>query len=238
MDRRTERLRFMRSVNRLAARLHQGDDPWACVAHAGSMELFGLGSRRPFGWYFEGESRVEARSLAHVCEFLLGCEYMPDAELFREAEYWQHPLTFEQIRKGDCEDHALWAWRKLRELGYPAHMVMGECDVFEPAPSGHAWVTFQSSGGYFLLETAGKRADTMVLSLDEARASYRPYFSVDHEGMTYIYGGWLRYVRERKRKRLARSAGVVLGPDGRPADSTAHPPAHGPYPGYPGTPFG
>lgn len=237
MDRRTERLRFMRSVNRLAAHLHQGDDPWACVAHAGSMELFGLGSKRPFGWYFEGESRVAAPSLAHVCEFLLGCEYMPDAELFREAEYWQHPLTFEQIRKGDCEDHALWAWRKLRELGYPAHMIMGECDVFEPSPSGHAWVTFQSAGGFYLLETAGKQPDTMVQPLEAVRHAYRPYFSVDHAGMTYIYGGWLRFMREHKRKRQARhGGGPVPGPDGQPA--APHHPPHGSHPGYPGTPFG
>src|SRR5205085_1473130 len=69
----------------------------------------------PFAWYFEGQSAVTVGSVDDVCEWLLECEYVHDPELFHEPDFWQHPRTFERLRKGDCEDHALWAWRKLVE---------------------------------------------------------------------------------------------------------------------------
>jgi hypothetical protein len=45
--------------------------------------------------------------------------------LFGEADFWQHPSTFERLRTGDCEDFAVWAWRKLIELGYDVDLVAG-----------------------------------------------------------------------------------------------------------------
>ncbi len=33
---------------------------------------------------------------------------------------------FRGKRRGDCKDHALWAWRKLNELGIAAELVCGQ----------------------------------------------------------------------------------------------------------------
>src|SRR5690348_3236184 len=67
-----------------------------------------------------------SRSVHGLCQRHCGdlrmaadCEYVRDP--VHERDFWQHPKTFEQLRKGDCEDHALWAWRKLTELGISAY---------------------------------------------------------------------------------------------------------------------
>jgi hypothetical protein len=87
-------------------------DPWEPVTSLFvTPRIFGPGSFRMFRWYFEGESVVVVRSLGEVCEWLAQCQYHPDEDLFNEPDFWQHPRTFEHLRKGECEDHALWAWR-------------------------------------------------------------------------------------------------------------------------------
>ena len=68
---------------------------------------------------------MAVKSLQEICEWLVGCDYADDEAFFNEPDFWQHPVMFEQTRKGDCEDHALWAWRKLVELGFEAELVRG-----------------------------------------------------------------------------------------------------------------
>jgi hypothetical protein len=94
--------------------------------------MFGDGARHGFDWVFEGESTVAVASLDDILDWLAGCQYETDATLFREADYWQHPHTFEQFRRGDCEDFALWTWRKLVELDIDADLVIGR--RVPPAP--------------------------------------------------------------------------------------------------------
>src|SRR6185436_7297823 len=86
---------------------------------------FGPGSRREFAQYFQGESHVRVESIDEIVEWLLNCQYMTDAILFNERDFWQHPNTFEQLRRGDCEDFALWAWRKLADIGIDAEFCVG-----------------------------------------------------------------------------------------------------------------
>ena len=85
--------------------------------------VFGPGSRQPFADYFAGESCVHVRSIDDIVAFLQTCEYVSDIELFHKPDFWQHPRDFEKLRRGDCADFALWAWRKLAELGI-AHEVI------------------------------------------------------------------------------------------------------------------
>jgi len=75
-----------------------------------------------------------------------------DASLFRESDYWQHPHTFEQLRRGDCEDFALWAWRKLIEIGIDADLVIGRRVPPQSENSRHAWILFRRGGDEFLFE--------------------------------------------------------------------------------------
>ena len=150
---------------------------------------FGAGSRRPFSHYLEGKSRVSVQSVEDICRWLQQCDYVSDTELFNQRDVWQHPGEFEKLKKGDCEDHALWAWRKLKELNIPAEFVVGRMRWGDSrngaSQSAHAWVAFQENGRRFILETTQKRQ--LVYPLEEIQERYHPWFSVDAEMQTYKF---------------------------------------------------
>lgn len=151
---------------------------------------FGAGSRRPFTHYLAGESHVTVHSVDDICRWLKQCKYMRDAELFNQRDVWQHPGQFEVLKKGDCEDHALWAWRKLRELNIPAEFVVGRVHWNENGnnsarPSAHAWVSFQENGRAYILETTHKQQ--LIYPQESVRERYHPWFSVDEGMKTYRF---------------------------------------------------
>jgi len=184
------------------------DDPWRPVTSLFiTPERFGPGSFRMFPWYFEGESRVQVRSVNDVCHWLTRCQYLSDEKLFNESDFWQHPLTFEHLRKGDCEDHALWAWRKLVELGYPAELFVGQWfEAGGDEDALHAWVVFVQNEQQFLLEPVIKHHSRMVRPLDDARADYAPHFSVDSTFTMRSHEGYLLYLKDREAHRRQRAA--------------------------------
>lgn len=160
-------------------------DPWARLHLDCAPLAFGAGSTRSFSDYFRGVSRVAAASLDDVCSWLRGCECLSDEALFLQEDFWQHPLTFEQLRKGDCEDHALWAWRKLAELRIPARLTAGRW-----RGTAHAWVLLESSHGDQLFETTAKTSP-MIRPLDgTTRAEYCPALGVDHGFRTFVHAGY------------------------------------------------
>jgi hypothetical protein len=186
----------MKPLLRLVARWSQDDDPWERVPHRVSVNSFGRGSFKPFTWYFEGESGVRVESVDEVCSWLLDCEYVHDETLFNENDFWQHPRTFEHLRKGDCEDHAIWAWRKLVELGLDAELVSGEWRPPGKTAGDHVWVRFRHEGQDFILESVSDRRERMVVPFSEAKAEYVPHAGVDRTFRHYVYFGYLR--RSRK----------------------------------------
>jgi len=195
-------LRFLLNpVQRLLIRFIPVDDPWERFPHNVPLRVFGVGAQRDFAWYFEGESAVTVTSVDEIQEWLLGCEYATDMHVFQSPDYWQHPRTFEQLRKGDCEDHALWAWRKLVELGVDAEFVVGAQlsragELLDP-PSRHAWVIIRAGNDTLLFETAAKEREHMLLPVDaNVRAQYRPEASVDAQRKRHGYFGYALSVRE------------------------------------------
>ncbi|HEU4630488.1 MAG TPA: hypothetical protein VFS08_12130 [Gemmatimonadaceae bacterium] len=177
------------------------DDPWERLPLVMPAQQFGRGSVRDFRWYFEGKSRVHAGSLDAVCDWLLDCEYVSDPELFQLRDFWQHPRTFEWLRRGDCEDHALWAWRKLVELGLDAEFVCGRWDPTRQAAGGHAWVVFRDAGAEFVLETVAHDRAAMVRPIADARAEYRPHAAVDARFRTTAFAGYLLTLKEQRAAR-------------------------------------
>lgn len=177
-------------------------DPWERLNYRVPVKRYGPGSIHDFAWYFEGTSVVATSSIDEIQEWLVGCEYVSDPDLFRVADYWQHPQTFEQIRRGDCEDHALWAWRKLIELGYDADLVEGRCLPWTPerpdADRPHVWVIFRREGGAFLLEATSKSKDEMIRPLADASSRYRPELGVDRHRRRFAFGGAIVTIRERE----------------------------------------
>ena len=162
-----------RSLSRLLLRTVRLDDPWRRVACPVPLHRYGTGARHDFAWYLEGQSRVEVGSIREICRWLRACEYVRDGDLFYEADYWQHPCAFEQLRQGDCEDFALWAWRKLIRLGHTAEFVAGFSRT-GAVERGHAWVHFEADGTWYLLDEIprsdrGKIDRRSVRGLCEAR---------------------------------------------------------------------
>jgi hypothetical protein len=153
---------------------------------------FGKGSLHEFSWYFEGESAVDTLCMEDVLGWLRNCEYVPDETLFREDDFWQHPITFESMRKGDCADHALWAWRKMTELGYDAEFTSGKVKrsatgEIQPDGQGHAWVVFREKGcnTWKLMEATEKNPERIIRDLAETALSYFPKFSVSGDLQTF-----------------------------------------------------
>ncbi len=184
---------LLRALHRWLLRTIPVNDPWVRIECQVPLARYGAGARRDFAWYFEGESRVVVSSVEEVCAWLKGCRYVRDTDLFFETDFWQHPCTFERLRQGDCEDHALWAWRKLVELGYAAEFVVGRSREPDGPGRGHAWVHLEREGQRFLLDAAATAAPTGILRPWEvARCEYLPEVSIDHRLRRFVYGGYAR----------------------------------------------
>src|SRR5262249_16815971 len=140
--------------------------------------LFGPGSQRQFRDYFDGESAVRVESIDDIATWLGQCEYISDRDLFNERDLWQHPGSFERLRRGDCEDFALWAWRKLSELGIEAELYVGRVH-FEGESRQHAWVVYRVNRRDFLFEPAARNRARMIRPLRDVKDEYVPHFAVD-----------------------------------------------------------
>jgi hypothetical protein len=184
------------------------EDPWARSSAALPARAFGRGSVRDFRWYFERESQVPVTCVDEVCDWLLGCAYVSDRELFNEPDFWQHPQTFERLRQGDCEDYALWAWRKLVELGVDAELVAGRWDVTREDAGHHAWVVYRERGTEFLLEAVARTRSAMVRPLAEVRRQYRPHVAVNARFETTAFAGAILTLEEERAARWSVERGA------------------------------
>jgi len=88
------------------------------------------------------------RDIDEVRAFLSTCRYVSDREQFGVEDHWAAPEQFEQTRRGDCDDFALWTWRQLLGPGYNARFVVGRAGKYR---GGHAWVTFELGDKTFLV---------------------------------------------------------------------------------------
>lgn len=183
-------------VSRLLLRTVSISDPWERSEDNVPNILYGLGARHDFSWYLEGESNLSLSSFDEIIGWLSNCKYSSDSDTFHEDDFWQHPCTFEKLQEGDCEDYALWAWRKLIQLGYPAEFVAGRTRLLDcpadqkPWSSAHTWVHFDKDGQRMLFDAAGRHPDIVIKPLDEISHAYLPEVSVDENLKRYVYGGF------------------------------------------------
>jgi len=126
---------------------------------------------------------VECKTIEEVRLFLNGCRYVTDQQQFGVRDYWMPPEDFEEKRKGDCDDFALWVWRQLIAMGkQDARFVVGLAGRYG---NGHAWVTFIEGGRAFLVEPMAHRFGNWLPRLDVAR--YIPGISVSWDGGKISY---------------------------------------------------
>ena len=199
----------------LTRRWRARSDPWQAAEHPLPHDLFGgASSHGELERFLHGECAVNARTVDELCAWLRDCEYIADHAHFGVADRWLHPDDFFTLRRGDCEDHALWAWRTLARLGHHAELVVGEWIPREHLEAGgaHAWVVYHDEGRRpWILECVEKRDGRMRRPLEEARAEYEPYYSVDTRLRTRMYAGYAKLALmgstlERERRRRTKSA--------------------------------
>lgn len=125
---------------------------------------------------FQVKSRVRVNVPKDISTYLRKCKYVSDKELFDKQDHWQTPDEFESNMKGDCEDHALWAWRKFVELGENARFMYG-MDSF----CGHAWVTIYKHKVPYIFEATAKPRFWRPIKLIIANNTedFKPSVSID-----------------------------------------------------------
>jgi hypothetical protein len=178
-------------LSHLVSRLAGHESAWDRVAMQVPEYAFGPGCDHPFAAYFEGESVVHVHSVDDIVAWLQTCEYVSDLELFHKPDVWQHPGSFEARRRGDCEDFALWAWRKLAELGIDAEFCVGRvvCEDRPEIERQHAWVVYRCDDLAFLFEPAARTRSSMIRPLVDAMDQYVPHFAVNRQFETVAFAG-------------------------------------------------
>ncbi len=183
-------------------------DPWHRLDVAPPLRAFGPGAG-DFREYLTRESRVHAPTPAAVAEWLQGCRYAEDAHLLDETDHWLHPVTFELVRAGDCEDFSLWAWRKLVEARVEAVFVVGMRRVPDAPQGRHAWVTFREGTRDFVLDGVERGLVRAIRTVEEVRAHYEPQVGVGADAQPFAYAGLYRepWGKAMRLKRRARGTG-------------------------------
>jgi hypothetical protein len=183
--------RLLSPFVRAAVHLVTPESAWERVPMAVPPTAFGAGSTTPFADYFDGPSSVSVQSVDDIVAWLQCCEYVSDLDQFHERDLWQHPGAFELLRRGDCEDFALWTWRKLAEIGIDAEFYVGRviCDDRPEIDRQHAWVVFRVGDTAYLFEPAARTASRMIRPLVDAMCEYVPHFAVDHRFDTNAFAG-------------------------------------------------
>jgi hypothetical protein len=203
-----DRLKLALPAFRLGWKYLDDGDAWRSLPHDVPLALYGPGNLADdFSFYLAGPSGVSVGSVRELCYWLRKCQYAHDSVLFGRSDYWQHPTGFETLRRGDCEDHALWAWRKLIELGHPTELVIGECQQgAESGDNQHAWVVYDENGSRFLFETAEKSRKKMIRPFADASKHYVPHASIDQNLQRHLYAGFFRWLQSERERRKARKA--------------------------------
>jgi hypothetical protein len=206
-------------VARLLMRLLPLEDPWERLDLSMNLRqhAYAAAGRRDPAWYFEGQSTITVGSLEDVSAWLATCGYASDEDLFREADFWQHPCTFEHMRKGDCEDFALWAWRKLVELEYDADLVTGW--ELRGEQGRHAWIVFRRDGEEYLFEPAWAKHPPCVWPLAEVRGFYIPEFGLGPDLRRFAFAGALCLVKDPTLARWRPAEDAVAEPVGAGAEA-------------------
>lgn len=189
---------FFRSALALAPKVA----PWDVIDGVRlTPRAFGEGSIHPFEYYFEGELKCGGGDLAGIEAWLRECTIESDIEQFGIADVWQRPVDFERRRRGDCDDHSLWAWRSLIELGHDARFVCGLLGRNQ-FRGGHAWVVIRDrSGDEVVVEPMAKGDRPMFMPRASAEEFYQPFCSVDANFNYTCYGGLLLNLQETSRRK-------------------------------------
>ena len=196
----------MRAVLRLVVRHLATAQRWERIDTEERPEYYTARTATDFADYLRGSSDVRVASAADVERWLRECEYVRTPE--RPDDWTVRPATFERERRGNCFDHAIWAWRQLRALGHDAELVIGR--IVPAKPVRHAWVIVRGPTGGELWEATTKDGDRMARALSEvAPDEYWPELGIGADGRRFLYGGYLPRMLEDMERAWAERGNIV-----------------------------
>jgi hypothetical protein len=116
-------------------------------------------------------------------DFLKECSYVSDEEHFGKNDFWMLPNSFENEKKGDCEDFAIYTWRQLYKMGYDSRLVIGTTGK---DTKWHAWCTAKKNGKAYLIDPVRAGYPFLLTSLIR---NYQPHYSfgVFDNSVKYYY---------------------------------------------------
>jgi hypothetical protein len=134
------------------------------------------------GTYLSQPLSVSCSGIPELRAFLLQCRYVSDQEQFNRLDYWMPPQQFEELKKGDCDDIALWTWRQLMAMGCRFRFVVGRAGRYGDS---HAWVTLTKDEVDFIVEPFMAWLGETFPRLSTVR--YEPRVSVAWDGKQIQY---------------------------------------------------
>jgi hypothetical protein len=157
----------------------------------------------PIGRYVSQPLTVKCDSINDICNYLGTCRWVSDKQQFDRDDYWQPPEQFEQRKKGDCDDYALWTWREFLAFRFDARFVVGRASRYR---TGYAWVHFFQDGKCFLVDPGMWPLGVRFPRLSTLR--YHPEFSVAWDGTNVSF-----YSRAKREGEPTLSELIPLVPD-------------------------
>lgn len=98
-------------------------------------------------------------------------KFVEDRDNFGKVDYWQSPEEMLQLKKGDCEDFALFADAALKELGFESEVV----SIYGPNQFAHTVTAFKQDGKWRVFND-GKLykydTDTIEASISKINAQW------------------------------------------------------------------
>lgn len=92
-----------------------------------------------------------------------------DSDLFGTVDYWQEPLEFWNLKKGDCEDYALFTQYVLQQKGMEAYLV----SFYDRKSYAHTVTVFREENAYSVFNE-DRLFRTHSKSLEEALSDVHP----------------------------------------------------------------
>lgn len=124
----------------------------------------------------------QARNIREIDQMINSFQYVSDDRLFKTADYWQVPAEFENNRRGDCEDFALWVWVQLLRINIRARFVLGGMYSDE---LNHAWVHIYDKQGVQVLECTPRDFNRPIPA--RSAHEYIPLWSIDKSLLCYAH---------------------------------------------------
>jgi hypothetical protein len=152
------------------------------ILHPGtSLRRKGFRPTSPMGSNLTQPLKHKCSDFDEMRRFLCTCR-AAEMQHRKGRDYWQPPEEFEKTKTGDCVDFALWFWRQLLDMGYAARFTGGKAGKFG---AGHAWVTFEKDGKFYLLEPQRWPLGIHMPRLSTLR--YHPAISVAWDGKKIVF---------------------------------------------------